>query len=133
MSAVGGFVKIAILLLVSMVIYSSLAAQTNIVQNRCNYTSPYWKNGCGICCQKAQLVCNTYCKGCLAWKNKQPCFVHLNNKNYMKYFYTKDCHKKCGLTKPGRELENDASYFFSKMVPNYLRQDDEELMMDKFN
>ena len=131
MSAVGGFLKIAILL-VSMVIYSSLAAQTNIVQDRCKYRSPYWPP-CGICCQKAQIVCNTYCKGCPAWKNKQPCFVHLNNTNYMKYFYTKDCHKKCGLTKPGRELENDASYFFSKMVPNYLRQDDEELMMDKFN
>ncbi len=128
MSAIGRSVKMVILLLVSTVVCSSLG---NVLLNTyCPYKNDYLYPNCGNCCTDALRSCKTLCKGCPVWKNKTRCYVHKDNPNYWKYFTSKKCHVTCKLnTKQGRELDNEAFYFFSKMAgPDYLRQDDAQLI-----
>ena len=86
------------LLLVAMRTHSSFA--NDLKNNRCKWNSKW--TGCGQCCLVAYKKCVLYCVGCPAYsgsKTKDPCFIHENNKQYMKYFRSKNCGSKCGLPK----------------------------------
>ncbi len=112
------------IVLVSMVIYSSLA--NDLQDSRCKWNSK-WR-GCGTCCQSAHAACATYCVSCPLYVglNHDPCFIHEKNKLYMKYFSSKGCHQKCGMS-PQKHIsffKKDAPHFFSKMNVREFQSDD---------
>ena len=116
MSSIG---TVFLLVLVSMAIHSSSA---NEIMKRCKYNSKY-SPSCMLCCQEAMKECRLRCTTCIPPSFApagEICFVHKNNLNYMRYFRSKKCHSKCGLTQNyGRELGNDVPYFFAKMQPDH--------------
>ena len=100
MSTVEKYVAIILLVLVFVEMYAPSTTANDLQDNRCHHKSKWLK--CGPCCQRAKRSCRLHCKGCKPYpgdKNKDPCYVHRNNTNYMKYFYLKGCGQKCGIPK----------------------------------
>ena len=121
MSTFGRPVMVCVLMMVVMVICMTSAS----IKDRCKYDSGY--SNCGDCCLRARYKCRTLCKTC-------NCDVHENNPDYMKYFYSKKCHRVCSWptpapsTKHGRELPRDVPAFLSAAAfpANYHRENTEQ-------
>ena len=105
MTTVGRSMKVALLVLVSMMIYSSALGNELLVT--CSL-DPY---SCGHCCGLALRKCNKLCATCPVFRNQHPCHIHKDNKSYMVFFKSKGCERFC-KRKMGREVQSDNPYIF---------------------
>ena len=105
MTSVGRSVKVALLVLVSMMIYSS--AFGNNIKVMCKSSVK-----CGQCCSLARQRCNKLCSTCPVFKNNDPCDPHKDNKSYMNFFNSKGCGLVC-KREIGREIQSGDPYIFS--------------------
>ena len=102
MTAVGGSVKLPLFVLVSLLICSSLGNQ---LKQTCKNGRP----ACGNCCNFAFYKCSYLCPKCPKFGSYDPCYLHEDNSNYMKFFKSKRCPSLCNM-KRGRELQSDDPY-----------------------
>ena len=108
MTTVARSMKVTLLLLVSMMIYSSALGNQLVVICKSS-------TNCGQCCSLARYKCNklcpTYPKPCPVFRNYDPCYVHKDNKSYMNFFKSKGCERFC-KREIGREVQSDDPYIF---------------------
>lgn len=107
MTTVRRSVRLALLILVSMVIYSSVLG--NKLLQTCKTTSMPL---CGQCCSLARYKCNFFCPrlNCPVFPGTtDACYIHEDNPSYMTFFKSKGCKTHCKM-KTGREIQSDDPY-----------------------